>query len=149
MTVTENVVEIAAAPQAIYRLAAATERWPAILPHYRFVRVLEERDGTRLVAMGAWRDVFPISWVAEQRNDPERPHIVFRHVAGATRGMDVEWTFEPLGAERTRVRIVHRLAFRFPLAAAWLERHVVSGYFIHGIATRTLQRMKLLAESPA
>jgi hypothetical protein len=97
--------------------------------------------------MAAWRDVFPIQWIAEQTNDPTRPHIAFHHVRGATRGMDVEWIFTPLDAHRTNVTIVHRLVFRFPVAANWLGRHVVSDYFIHGVATKTLARIKLLAEA--
>jgi uncharacterized membrane protein len=117
------------------------------LPHYRSVRVLADDGRTRTVAMAAWRDVFPIAWVAEQINDPDRPHIAFRHLRGATRGMDVEWIFAPLDGGRTRVTIVHRLTFLFPFAAAWLGRHVVSGYFIHGVATKTLARIKALAEA--
>jgi uncharacterized membrane protein len=149
MTVTENVLEIAAPAQAIYRLAAATERWPEILPHYRFVRILDERGTVRTVEMGAWRHVFPIRWVAEQVNDPERPHIRFRHVRGWTCGMDVEWLFAPLAGDRTRVTIVHRLQFRFPVAADWLGRHLVADYFIDGVATQTLAWMKRLAERAA
>ena len=148
MTQTRNVVDIAAPAHDVYALAAATERWPAILPHYRYVRVLEERGDTRLVAMGAWRDVFPIRWVAEQTNDPITPHIAFHHVRGWTRGMDVEWRFEPLPAG-TRVIIEHRLRFRFPVAAEWLGRHVVGDYFIHGVAAKTLARVKAIAEGRA
>lgn len=147
---TVNALEIAAPAQAIYALAAATERWPAILPHYRFVRILSngdgEGEGVRLVEMGAWRGVFPLRWTATQQNDPVRPHIAFHHVAGPARGMDVEWVFTALGPDRTLVRIVHRLDFRFPVAAAWLGRHVVAGYFIDGVASRTLGCMKALAE---
>lgn len=99
--------------------------------------------------MAAWRDIFPLRWVAEQTNDPARPHIAFHHLRGPTRGMDVEWLFTPLANERTRVTIVHRLEFRFPFAAAWLGRHVVGDYFIHGVAARTLRRIKALAEGAA
>ncbi len=146
MTVAENAIEIAAPAQTIYRLAAATERWPELLPHYRFVRIIAEQGAVRTLEMGAWRDIFPIRWVAEQTNDPERPCIHFRHVRGWTRGMDVEWRFAAVDAGRTRVTIVHRLQFVFPLAAEWLGRHVVAGYFIDGVARRTLARIKLLAE---
>jgi len=148
MTVTRNTVEIDAPAHAVYALAAATERWPALLPHYRYVRVLEERGDTRLVAMGAWQDVFPIRWVAEQTNDSRTPHIAFRHVRGWTRGMDVEWIFEPT-ARGTRVTIEHRLAFRFPVAAELLGKHLVGDYFVHGVAAKTLARMKQLAEQDA
>ena len=145
MNVTRNVIEIAAPACTVYALASATETWPEILPHYRYVRVLEDHGATRLVAMGAWRDAFPIQWVAEQRNDPQTPHIAFHHVRGWTRGMDVEWIFEEF--ERgTRVTLEHRLTFSFPVAADWIGRHIVSDYFVHGVAAKTLARMKVLAE---
>jgi ribosome-associated toxin RatA of RatAB toxin-antitoxin module len=148
VTTTRNTVEIAAPAQAIYELAAATERWPEILPHYRYVRVLERRGATRVVAMSAWQDVFPLRWVAEQTNDPATPHIGFHHVRGWTRGMDVDWIFEPTAAG-TRVTIEHRLRFLFPVAAEWLGKHLVGDYFIHGVAAKTLARMKALAEGRA
>jgi ribosome-associated toxin RatA of RatAB toxin-antitoxin module len=144
----ENVIVIAAPAERIYRLAAATERWPAFLPHYRSVRVLAEREGTRTVEMAARRDWIPLRWVAEQRNDPERPSIRFSHVRGWTRGMEVEWHFEPVDGG-TRVTIEHRLRFRFPVAADWLGRHVVCDFFIRDVAGKTLARIKALAESAA
>ncbi|HYZ17833.1 MAG TPA: SRPBCC family protein [Candidatus Acidoferrum sp.] len=148
MTITRNTIEIAAPSRVVYELAAATERWPKILPHYRYVRVLSEEGATRTVAMGAWRDIFPISWVARQTNDAGRPHIAFRHIRGWTRGMDVEWIFEPSDGG-TRVTIEHRLDFIFPVGADWLGRHLVSDYFIHGVAAKTLATMKHLAERMA
>jgi uncharacterized membrane protein len=148
VTITRNTVDIAAPPDVVYALGAATERWPDILPHYRYVRVLEERGPVRVVAMGAWQDVFPIRWVAEQKNDPVTPHIAFRHLRGWTRGMDVEWIFEPC-ATGTRVTIEHRLKFLFPVAAEFLGKHVVSDYFVHGVAAKTLARIKKIAESQA
>ena len=146
MTVTHSSIEIAAPAQRIYALAAATDRWPQILPHYRYVRVLDDDGASRTVAMSAWRDVFPVSWVARQTNVPGRPHIAFHHLRGWTRGMDVEWIFEPRGAA-TRVTIEHRLRFAFPVAGEWLGRRLVSDYFIAGVAAKTLARIKLLAES--
>lgn len=146
MNVTTNVIDIAAPAERIYALAAATERWPAILPHYRFVRVLADDGVMRTVRMAAWRDCFPIAWTARQINDPQRPHIAFHHIAGATRGMDVEWRFEPIPGA-TRVTIEHRLVFQFPVFADAIGRTIVSDYFIHGVATKTLARIKQLAEA--
>ena len=148
MTTKTNSIVVNAAPEAIYRLAAATERWPEYLPHYRLVRVLSGDALVRTVEMAAWRDFIPIRWVAEQINDPKIPHIRFRHVAGWTKGMDVEWIFTPRG-DRTEVQIVHRLAFRFPIAADWLGEHIVGDFFIHNVANKTLARMKQLAEAGA
>jgi ribosome-associated toxin RatA of RatAB toxin-antitoxin module len=148
MTITSNTVHIAAAPATIYELASRTERWPQILPHYRWVKILKEEGATRTVEMAARRDWIPLRWVALQTNDPRRPHIAFHHLQGWTRGMDVEWRFEPEG-NGTRVTIEHRLTFRFPLAAGWLGRHIVSDFFIHAVAARTLYRIKDLAEARA
>ena len=44
------------AASAIFRLAAEVERWPALLPHYRYVRFIERRsDGGGIVDMSANR----------------------------------------------------------------------------------------------
>jgi ribosome-associated toxin RatA of RatAB toxin-antitoxin module len=148
MNVTSTSIDIAAPAATIYALASATARWPLILPHYRYVRV-HARDGARqTVEMAAWRDVFPLHWVAEQTNDAQRPHIAFRHIAGPTRGMEVEWTFVPAG-EDTRVTIEHRLEFAFPVLSEWLGKYVVGEYFIAGVAARTLGCIKRLAEAAA
>lgn len=147
MTTTENSILIAAPAQTIYRLASDTERWPQYLPHYRSVHVQREEGASRIVEMAAWRDWIPVRWIARQTNDPLRPHIHFHHIAGWTRGMDVEWHFEPLGTQ-TRVTIEHRLAFQFPLAADLIGEWIVGRFFIQHVAAKTLARMKILAEKP-
>lgn len=145
MTSITNSIRISAPAQRIYEVASATERWPALLPHYRYVRLLSNEGSYRTVEMAARRGAIPVKWTAEQRNDPVLPAIYFRHIAGWTRGMDVVWHFVE-DAEGTTVSIVHDLDFQFPVAAGVLERYVVCGYFVHGIATRTLNCMKAIAE---
>jgi ribosome-associated toxin RatA of RatAB toxin-antitoxin module len=146
LNVTATSIDIAAPAATIYRFAAATARWPLILPHYRYVRVREGDAVRQIVEMACWRDVFPLRWVAEQINDERRPHIAFHHIEGPTRGMDVEWLFEG-GSAGTRVTIVHRLEFAFPVAPALIGKFVVGEYFIAGVAARTLRCMKRVAES--
>ncbi len=146
MTHTENSIEIAAPAATIYNFAAATERWPMYLPHYRYVHVLEQHGNMRVVEMGAWRSGIPISWVAEQTNDPILPAIAFRHIRGWTRGMEVVWRFEPQPGGGTRVTILHDLAFQFPIAANFFGEHVVGDFFVANVAAKTLARMKTLAE---
>jgi ribosome-associated toxin RatA of RatAB toxin-antitoxin module len=119
------------------------------LPHYRYVSVLAVDGATRTVEMAARHGGVPLRWTALQTNDPARPHIAFTHIKGPTRGMDVEWIFTTLGENRTQVRIVHRLAFVFPVAADFFGKYVVSDIFIHGVASKTLARMKQLAEGAA
>jgi hypothetical protein len=62
--------------------------------------------------------------------------------------MEVEWTFEPRGS-LTRVTIIHRLEFAFPVCAAFLGEYVVGRYFIAGVAARTLRSIKRIAEATA
>ena len=38
--------QIDAPPERVFAAAADVERWPAILPHYRWVRMLERSAGT-------------------------------------------------------------------------------------------------------
>ncbi|GAC1442595.1 MAG: hypothetical protein NVS2B8_18330 [Vulcanimicrobiaceae bacterium] len=148
MTHMSRSIEIAAPARAVYALAAATERWPQILPHYRYVRIVSGDDRARVVEMGASRDGIPIAWTAEQTNDPVAPHVAFRHVRGWTRGMDVAWNFSTEGAI-TRVTIEHHLQFAFPVASDWLGRHVVGDFFVDDVARKTLARIKALAEAGA
>ena len=143
-----NEITIAAPLQRIYALASATERWPLILPHYRYVRILEAHGSRRVVQMGALRGRIPVSWCAEQVNDPLRPHIEFRHVAGWTKDMVVQWMFEP-GTDGVHVVIVHELDFHFPIAARFIGRYVIGRFFVHSIANATLARIKAIAEAGA
>lgn len=142
----ETAITIRATPQTVYALAADIERWPDRLPHYRYVRVLR-RDGDRTVAaMGARRGVLPVRWTAEQVRQPEVPRIGFRHVGGVTRGMDVEWRFEPV-ADGVRVTILHDLHLRWPVIGGLVARWVIGAFFIEHIARRTLRQVKRLAEA--
>ena len=129
----------------IYELAHCTERWPEFLPHYRFVRVIEDDGIKRTVEMAARRGAIPLRWTAVQSNDPNTYGIHFLHIRGWTRGMNVDWILEE-HAGRTKVSIVHDVVFHFPIARKLLEQHLVTHYFIEGIASRTLACIKSLVE---
>jgi len=135
------------APAAtIYPLAAEVERWPELLPHYRWVRLLERSGRFKLVDMAASRDGIPVSWRAVQVLYPEAPRIEFRHVRGITRGMEVAWTFRPQSGG-TLVRIEHQLDLPWPLIGPWVADRVIGPQFVDRIARRTLRRIRRLAEA--
>ena len=87
-TVDERLV--VAPLQRIFRLAAEVERWPALLPHYRFVRFVERRrDGGGIVDMSANRPfgIIPVAHLvaiadagacAIQRLGAEHPVCAYR-----------------------------------------------------------------------
>jgi ribosome-associated toxin RatA of RatAB toxin-antitoxin module len=137
--------------ERVFAAAVDVERWPALLPHYRRVRMLERRTDGGLVEMAAWRPFgpfnYPTWWVSEMRVDRAAPAVHYRHVRGITAGMDVVWRLEPAGDD-TEVTIVHDWAGPpWPVvggaAAAW----VIGPVFIHGIASRTLAGIRRAVEA--
>ena len=135
---------VKAPPRACFRVAADVERWPDILPHYRWVRFQEKRAfGTGRVEMAAWRDFggplrYPTWWVSEMRVDDNEPAVIYRHVDGVTRGMDVRWEF--LAREGgTQVRIAHAWdGPAWPIIGSFAWQHIIAPHFVSAIATRTL-----------
>ena len=139
-------VHMAAPYERIFSLAAEVERWPEILPHYRYVRRLPADDGTRHFAMGARRGLVPVAWAATQRPLPADRRIEFHHTGGVTRGMEVAWRFEPAD-EGWDVSIEHELDLRWPLIGRFAAERVIGPHFIDAIAGRTLRTIKGLAET--
>lgn len=130
----------------IFRLAAAVEDWPRILPHYRWVRLLRDEGQHRVVEMAARRDWIPVRWTAVQELYPDERRITFRHIRGVTRGMDVAWTLTPTD-DGVLVQIWHAFLPRWPLVPDALVRLVIGRFFVEHIASRTLVRIKELAEN--
>ena len=141
-------IQMTADRDEIYALAATVEEWPTILPHYRWVRVLRDQGHRRLVEMAASRDGFPVRWTAIQELDLAERRIVFRHVKGITRGMEVAWTLTP-NEGGVLVEIWHGFRPRWPLVPDALVSLVIGRIFVESIATKTLRRIKDLAEERA
>jgi ribosome-associated toxin RatA of RatAB toxin-antitoxin module len=141
--------------ERIFSLSADVERWPSLLPHYRFVRFQERRrDGGGIVDMSANRPFGLLNWPTWWRSrmsvrrpmEPGGPSIRFTHIAGVTSGMDVEWIFEVVPSG-THVRILHvwdgpSVPGLGPVAATT----VIGPVFVHGIASRTLAGLASVAE---
>jgi hypothetical protein len=136
---------ISAAPrEALFQAAADVERWPEILPHYRWVRFHEKVGfGQGVVEMAAWRDFvgplrYPTWWKSEMEADTAVPIVRYRHVDGITRGMDVRWEFldSPGG---TLVRVVHEWdGPPWPVIGRFAASYVIGPHFVSVIARRTL-----------
>lgn len=133
-----------APPEVSFRIAADVERWPEILPHYRWVRFHREDGFARgRVEMAAWRPFGPVKyptwWVSEMDHRSEERRIFYHHVDGITRGMKVRWEVD--GSERggSRLRIVHEWEGPpWPLVGSVAADHVIGPHFVSHIAGRTL-----------
>jgi len=138
-------------PETLFRLAAAVEDWPRLLPHYHWVRVLATHGPLRrTVEMAAQRDVvgpvgIPLRWTAVQTLHPDRGMIEFVHIRGISRGMRVKWSITGESLTTTHVEIEHVFTPRWPVPDTLIAA-VVGEYFVNGVARRTLAHLAGLAE---
>jgi hypothetical protein len=147
---TEDRLFMRAPVERVFRAAADVERWPGLLSHYRWVRMLERRTDGGVVEMAAWRPFgrfrYPAWWVSEMWVDRAAAAVRYRHVRGITTGMDVEWRLRP-AYEGTDVTIVHEWdGPSWPLIRRPAAEWVIGPIFVHGIASRTLLGIRQAVE---
>jgi aromatase len=143
---TGNSILIRAPREKIFETVRDLTNWPKLLPHYRWVRFMEDGNDRRVVKMAAKCAGLPISWTSEYWTDGQLLELHFEHLQHWTKGMKVVWTLTPT-RDGTRVEIVHDLKFRVrPLA--WLAEPILSGFFIEPVAGRTLSSFKAHFETP-
>lgn len=150
---TENAVEMRGPLDRIVALAADVEAWPRFLPHYRWVTLLAGGGDRKVVEMAARRGRIPVKWRAVQEIDRSgpTPRIRYRHIWGATRGMEVGWEFAPEPG-LVRVRIWHDFAPRWPLVGptplgAAIAERIVGPQFVAYIAGQTLATIRGIVEA--
>ena len=174
---TSNTIEILGDPQKIgpriFELAADIQNWGWILPHYRYLRVMEQTGNVKIAEFGATRSFvllrykkrrnreedekappvyaqigfeFPAQWKARQETFPAERRITYHHIGGITKGMRVEWRITP---QRDRMKIVidHELTYKFPIFGKWFGDKIVGKLFVHDIAGKTLQVLKTIVET--
>jgi ribosome-associated toxin RatA of RatAB toxin-antitoxin module len=144
---TENTVEMRGKLDHIVALAADTERWPEILPHYRWVTLLEGGGDDKVVEMAAKRDFIPVKWRARQtvERDGPTPVIRFHHVGGVTKGMDVAWLFTVRDGA-VDVTIDHDFTPPWPIVGQAVANYIIGPQFIEAIAGKTLATIKGIVE---
>lgn len=148
----ESHIEVRGHIDHLYALAAAVPRWAEFLPHYRYVRVVEDPSappGQRTVVMSAWRGWIPLTWRSHLEVRPAERRILFHHVGGGAKGMAVEWQLTERDGT-TRAVIAHdltQLAYR--LVASPLGHFVLGQQLINPVAGRTLATMKRWVEAGA
>ena len=140
-----NSIIMHAPKMTIFETAANLELWPAILPHYRYIRYLERSAERNLVVMAAVRSGIPIAWTSEQIIDRQNVEVRFHHLQAFTKGMRVVWKFNETPAG-VLVEIAHDLQFRIPALARLADR-IIGNFFIHHIASQTLRHMKTHLEA--
>jgi hypothetical protein len=141
---TENSIVINAPLARVFQDTSNLLLWPKVLPHYRWIRVLNVGDDGLIVKMAARRGWLPVRWTSRYKVDPNVPELHFEHLKAFTRGMKVRWTYTPT-PDGVLVSIIHELD-RPSAFGRWFARHVVSDRFIRPIAARTLSGFKAYLE---
>jgi ribosome-associated toxin RatA of RatAB toxin-antitoxin module len=150
---TEISIDVAAPPRTVFDLAHDISRWPALLPHYRKVTIHSRKDGRVTATMSAiwplWKLGIPVWWRSQQWSDESAEddlRLRFRHVGGATRGMDVTWHIRRTD-NGSHVTIEHDFRRRLPLLGESALPRLMDRLFVRPIAGRTLSTFKRLAEA--
>jgi ribosome-associated toxin RatA of RatAB toxin-antitoxin module len=147
---TTNTVEVRGAADRIYprifQLAADIQDWPALLPHYRYLRVLERSDTHKVADFGASRDGFPVRWRARQELFPDEGRITYHHIGGITKGMWVEWRLKRQ-TDGVRVTIEHELNYPVPILGPLFAQYIVGDLFVANIAGKTLRCIQAKVEA--
>lgn len=149
MRIVDEIVT-SAPPDLVFEVAADVERWPEILPHYRYVRMLERAPLGGTVEMSAWRPFrwfrWPTWWTSQMRIDPEARDVHYRHVRGVTTGMNVVWQVRAV-EKGTHINLVHEWTGpSWPLIGREAARVIILPVFVHRIASLTLAGVKREAE---
>jgi ribosome-associated toxin RatA of RatAB toxin-antitoxin module len=142
---TTTAITIRAPREKIFETAANLEKWPDILPHYRYIHYFEKSPTRNLVKMAATRSGIPIAWLSEQVIDRDSLEVRFTHLRAWTKGMRVVWKFTDT-PDGVHVEIMHDLNFRFPPLAP-IANAIIGKFFIDHVANKTLRCMKSYLES--
>ena len=137
----ETSILIRADRDRIFDTVSDLDNWPKLLPHYRWIKTIQDSGEARIVSMAARRGWIPIQWTSLYVVDREACEIRFTHLKSFTKGMQVVWTFTP-GPEGVHVRIVHDLELGWPLIGSFVARRIIGQFFIEYIASRTLAAFK-------
>ena len=139
-------------PEKVFETAADLAGWPRILPHYRWVRFVEQSRDRTVVTMAAFRNLpgfgsarIPVRWTSEVVIDRVGKQLRFHHLTAFTKGMDVVWTFKQVPGG-TEVRILHDMKPHFPLFGSLFTETIVGRFFVFFIAGQTLLHMKHFVE---
>ena len=148
---TIDKILVLAPVERVFEAAADVERWPVILSHYRWVKMLEQRNGGGIVEMAAWRPFGPLKyptwWVSEMWVDRTHFEVRYQHIRGITRGMAVAWRLLPRDGA-TSIELVHDWEGpAWPLIRRPAAELVIGPIFVHGIASRTLAGIKRHVEA--
>jgi len=149
MNVIRNTIQMPAPRQKVFEVVSDLTAWPKHLPHYRWIRILENQKEHQVVRMACYRGWIPIDWVSRFRADAATYQLHFDHLKAFTRGMHVVWHLEPVHEKATQVTITHELEPVAKRLGNFAAHRMIGHFFIDYVATRTLKHFALYFEKKA
>ncbi|GAB3795656.1 aromatase/cyclase [Micromonospora zhanjiangensis] len=143
---TEHEVVVAAAADVIYGLVERVTAWPLIFPPTLRVEILEQDGPHERLRLCATANGQVKTWTSRRLRDRHAHRIEFRQEVSAppVAAMGGSWLLEPLGLDRTRVRLLHdfRAIDDDPEQVRWIEEAVARN------SEAELAALRKAAESP-
>jgi ribosome-associated toxin RatA of RatAB toxin-antitoxin module len=147
---TSNRIQISSDFNRLFAMAADIAQWPHILPHYRWVKILERKNDEVKAEMAARHKGVPLWWRTIQRPLLEHKRIEFTHIGGITKGMKVQWTFDEVGQSclgpTWLVQIHHQFDPAWPPPGKWFADKIIGDAFVKEVANKTLRKIKEILE---
>ncbi|MDD2706375.1 MAG: SRPBCC family protein [Verrucomicrobiae bacterium] len=133
-------MEISAPPEDVFKIISDLDAWPHHLPHFRWIRVMQNHPDHQIVRMACFRSCIPIDWVVRYESMPGKMEIRFTHLKSINRDLQVTWRVEP--SKTPGHSIVTTIHDTTPLVRRWgktVVEHLIRPFFIDYVAKRALQ----------
>ncbi|MFF3646560.1 aromatase/cyclase [Streptomyces sp. NPDC002564] len=124
----EHEITIGAPAATIYRLLADVSHWPQIFPPTIHVERQETGENQERIHIWATANGEAKNWTSRRTLDPQGLRIDFRQeiTTAPVAAMGGTWIVEPLGPDRSRVRLLHdyRAIDDDPQDLQWIDKAV-------------------------
>jgi hypothetical protein len=150
MTVETIQLRVQAPAEAVYRLAAEIELWPAFVRNVRSARVIHrdlDDPRWRQLSISGWRGWLPVGWRSLQHLEPSAGRITLRHLTRLSAGTTAEWTITttPDGTA-TDITIVQRPRLHIPLIGSLIAERIIGPLIGRPFAHSILRDIQHVAE---
>jgi ribosome-associated toxin RatA of RatAB toxin-antitoxin module len=129
----------------VYGLVEEVGRWPEIVENVGDVKVLGMEARKKVVEMATRGGMLPLKMTALQESLPAERRILFSHIKGVMKGVEVEWTFNEVRLKDkglVLVNVTHDFKNMSSARAYFLNR-----FFIQKRTETMLVRLKEVVEA--
>jgi ribosome-associated toxin RatA of RatAB toxin-antitoxin module len=142
---TQNKITVIGSFEEVYGLVEAVGSWPEIVEDVGDVKVLGMEARKKIVEVSTRGGVLPFKMTSVQESLPAERRLLFSHIKGVMKGVEVEWTFDEARLKKkglVLVNVTHDFKNISPARAYILNR-----FFIQKRTETMLLRLKEVVEA--